>query len=95
MRPFSLTTLATFALVCMLSAQSPAPVVVPAAAPMVPSRALPAPSSNAESVPALLKMMQEMKAANEEMLRKQTATLEQIDALEKLSDQIRLNTRRS
>jgi hypothetical protein len=36
-----------------------------------------------------------MKAANEETLRKQAATLEQLDEMEKTADQIRTFSRRS
>ena len=39
-------------------------------------------------------MLQAMKAANEETLRKQAATLEQLDALEKEADQIKISTKR-
>ena len=42
----------------------------------------------------MLKALQEMKAANEETLRKQAATLEQLTELEKLADQIRIYTSR-
>ena len=40
-------------------------------------------------------MLQQVKAANEEILRKQAATLEQLDDLEKAADQIRIFTGRS
>ena len=40
-------------------------------------------------------MLQEMKAANEEALRKQTETLRQLEELESLASQIKLSTRRS
>lgn len=39
-------------------------------------------------------MLEEMKAANEETLRKQAATLEQLDELEKTADQLRVYTKR-
>ena len=40
-------------------------------------------------------MLQEMKAANEETLRKQAATLEELDELAKAADQIRIFSKRS
>ena len=92
MRLCLLSILASLALVCVLSAQSP--VVVPAAQPAVAAKPAPA-VSNASSNADLLKMLQEMKATNEETLRKQEAALQQLEELEKLSDQIRINTRRS
>lgn len=79
----------TLAMVCTLSAQSPAPVIVQAATPAAKSAAAPAPETSS-SLPTALKMLQAMKAANEETLRKQAATLEQLDALEKEADQIRV-----
>lgn len=92
MRPYTLSVLASLALVCMLSAQSPMPVTVPAANSAA-SKVMPTSSTNSNS--AILQMLQEMKSANEETLRKQAAALEQLDELEKLADQIRINTRRS
>ena len=94
MRAISLSILATFALVRLLPAQSPEPVIVQAATPAVTASQAPATSDNSGSVQAALKMLQEMKAANEETLRKQAATLEQLDELEKAADQLRVYTRR-
>ncbi|HEY2615173.1 MAG TPA: hypothetical protein VGI42_05650 [Chthoniobacterales bacterium] len=42
-----------------------------------------------------MKLLQEMKTANEELLSKQATTLEQLDELEKAADQIRIYTKRS
>lgn len=86
--------LVAFALACLLPAQSPVPVVVQAATPTVASKTSP-PAANADSAQAVLKMLQEMKAANEETLRKQAATLAHLDEMEKLADQIRITTKRS
>jgi len=95
MRAITLSILATFALAGILPAQSPLPVIVPAATPAVTSSQAPAAPENSVSIQATLKMLQEMKAANEETLRKQAATLEQLDELEKVADQIRIYTKRS
>jgi hypothetical protein len=94
MRAPTLSILITFALACTLPAQSPIPVIVPAAAPVATLKT-PSTSSNADSAQAVLKMLQQMKAANEETLRKQAATLEQLDELEKAAEQIRIFTSRS
>jgi hypothetical protein len=91
MRTIALSVLATFALFGMLPAQSPMPVIVPAATPAVTLAQAPA---NSVSLQAALKLLQEMKAANEETLRKQAATLQQLDELEKAADQIKVFSKR-
>ena len=94
MRTTILATLVAFTLTGLLLAQSPKPMIVQAATPgAAPSRAPLAPESSL-SLQAALKELQEIKAANEETLRKQAATLEQLDALEKAADQIRIFSRR-
>ncbi len=95
MRALALSVLAIFALAVMLPAQSPIPVIVPAATPALKSSQVPAAPENAGSIQVALKMLQEMKAANEETLRKQAATLAQLDELEKEADQMRIFTKRS
>ena len=85
--------LITFALGCTLWAQSPAPVIVQAVtSPAVKSAAAPvaAVPEKSDSLQSALQMLQAIKAANEETLRKQAAMLEQLDALEKEADQIRV-----
>ena len=77
-----------------MPAQSPIPVIVPAATPAVKSAQAPAPSQTSDSAPAILTMLQEMKAANEETLRKQAATLQQLDELEKTAEQIKIYSKR-
>ena len=95
MRAIALSVLATFALFGMLPAQSPMPVIVPAATPAVTLAQAAAAPANSASLQAALKLLQEMKAANEETLRKQAATLEQLDELEKAADEIRIHTKRN
>jgi hypothetical protein len=94
MRAIALSVLATFALAGMLPAQSPMPVIVPAATPAVTLTQAPAAPENSVSIQAALKLLQEMKAANEETLRKQAATLEQLDELEKAAEQIKVFSKR-
>ena len=65
-------------------AQSPAPVVVPALSPAVDSVLL----------PLTIKMLQEMKAANEEMLKKQEAALQKLDELQKAADEVKIFSKR-
>lgn len=95
MRAIALSVLVAFALASMLPAQSPMPVIVPAATPGVTPSQAPATPENADSIQTVLKILQEMKAANEETLRKQAATLEQLDALEKAAEQVKIYTKRS
>lgn len=94
MRTVAFSMLVAFALTCVLPAQSPAPVVVAAATPAVTSTAPPT-APNADSAQSALKVLQEMKAANEATLRKQAAILAQLEEIEKLADQIRITTKRS
>jgi len=60
---------------------------------VAPSR-VPSAVDNTASVQGALKMLQEMKAANEETLKKQAAILQQLDELEKTADQIRIYSKR-
>ena len=88
--------LVTFALGCTLWAQSPAPMVVQAVTPAVKSAAAPvaAAPEKSDSLQSALQMLQAIKAANAETLQKQAATLEQLDALEKEADQLKVFTKR-
>jgi hypothetical protein len=95
MRAKTLCLLAIVALVTgVLSAQSPMPVIVPAMTPATTVKP-PAPSDNSGSLQTAVKLLQEMKTANEETLQKQTATLQQLDELEKAANEIRIYTKRS
>jgi len=95
MRATILSILVAFTLTGLLLAQSSKPVIIQAATPgAAPVRAPAAAPESSLSLQAALKELQEMKAANEETLRKQAATLEQLDALEKTAEQIRIYSRR-
>ncbi len=76
-------------------AQSPTPIVVQAASPAnVSSTAAPAPATDSDSLPLTIKTLQEMKAANEEMVKKQTATLQQLDDVQKAADELKIFSKR-
>ena len=94
MRAFALPLLAILALAGIMSAQSSKTVVVPAASPAVKTSQASAVSDNSASIQEMLKMLQEMKAANEETLRKQATTLQQLDDLEQAADQLKVYTKR-
>ena len=92
------TLIALTALVASLHAQTPVPIVVPAAAaagvpsqPQVRSAAAVDPNDPAK----VLQQLQQMKAANAETIRKQEAILQQLDELQKAAEQLRLLTSRS
>lgn len=78
-------------------AQSPAPVVVPPAPDSVPAASAPPahPSSTESDLNEEIELLQELKAKNEDALRKQQASLEVLDQLQKDADQIRIFTKRS
>jgi hypothetical protein len=90
----SLLTIAAFT--GILLAQSQNTVVVPAASPAAPIAAAQAPAAqtNSTAIQGALKMLQEMKATNEDTLRKQEATLEQLNEIEKEADQLRIYSKR-
>ena len=73
-------------------AQSPAPIVVQAASSNAASAATASPpvAQDSEALQAALKSLQEIKTANEETLKKQEATLQQLDELQKAADQVKI-----
>ena len=78
-----------------LTAQTPAPVVVQAAAPATaPLPQAAAPAGAAASGQAALQLLNSMKAANAEVLKKQEATLLQIEELQKAAEQIKIYSKR-
>ena len=94
MRAITLSLLAIATLAGMLPAQSQKTVIVQVATPAVTLPQAPAVPDNSGSIQGALKMLREMKAANEETLRKQAATLQQLDALEEAADQLKIYSKR-
>jgi len=91
-----LLLLATLAACAATHAQSPAPVVIQAMTPgqtTLPRAATAQPAATGDSG-AVLKVLLEMKAANEQVLQKQAATLQQLDDIEKAADQIKIYSKR-
>ena len=93
-----LATMSIFA----AEAQSPIPIIVPAISPAAnaaggsdldKSNAPPA-VQESQSFQAAIKMLQETKAANDEMLKKQEATLQQLGELQKAADQLKIFSKR-
>ena len=79
--------------VTCVQAQTPVPVVVPAtSAPAVQAQTAPAPAGGTQAV---MQTLQQMKATNAETLRRQQATLQQLDELEKAIEQIKIFSKRT
>jgi hypothetical protein len=93
MRTLLCSILSAAALVSIANAQSPKPVVVPAMTPASSSQSPPQASTPA-STETMLKALQAMKAANDEILKQQVATLEKLDEIEKAANDIRIYTKR-
>ncbi|HEX8897095.1 MAG TPA: hypothetical protein VF751_00230 [Chthoniobacterales bacterium] len=74
-------------------AQTPMPIVVPAMTPSTAQTPVTAAVATA-STQTTLKALQAMKAANDEILKQQTATLEKLDEIEKAANEIRIYTKR-
>ena len=69
------------------------PIVVPAMTPSTTQSPVAAAVTTA-STQTTLKALQAMKAANEEILKQQIATLEKLDEIEKAANEIRIYTKR-
>ena len=75
-------------------AQSPAPIIVQ------PASAIPATSTSSaaltaiSSVPEAIKLLEQIKAANDEVLAKQKAALERLEELQQSADQLRIFAKR-
>ncbi len=82
------------ALVSIANAQSPKPVVVPAMTPATTAQSSVTPALAAALTEPTLKALQEMKAANNEILKQQEATLQKLDEIEKAANEIRIYTKR-
>jgi hypothetical protein len=87
---FSMMAIATLA---TTDAQSPMPVVVPAMTP-APAQSPVAAAVTTASTQTTLKALQAIKAANDQLLKEQVATLEKLDEMEKAANEIRIYTKR-
>ena len=99
MRAQKLTLLAftlTLAFVASaLRAQSPTPIVVQAATATTATAPTPIPlAKDAEPNPVAMRMLQQMKAANEDVLKKQEATLQRLDEIQKAAEQLKIFSKR-
>ena len=94
MRTFILSIIACALALSGINAQSQTPIVVPA---MTPATTKQTPVTAAVATAATqttLKALQAMKAANDEILKQQKATLEKLDEIEKAANELRIYTKR-
>ena len=70
------------------------PIVVPAMTPATSAQSSAAAAATTASTQATLKALQAVKAANDEILKEQAATLEKLDELEKAANEIRIYSKR-
>jgi hypothetical protein len=95
MRTLFLSILAAAMVVSIAHAQSPMPVVVPAMTPATTAKSPVTAAVTTASTQATLNALQAIKAANEEILKQQAATLLKLDEIEKAAQEIRIYTKRS
>ena len=77
-----------------LRAQSPTPIIVQA---VTATTASPTPipaAKDSEPNPIAMRMLQQMKAANEDVLKKQEATLQRLDEIQKAAEQLKIFSKR-
>ena len=77
-----------------VKAQSPAPIIVQAASANPAAPKMSAPVAGVSSVPDAIKALEQVKAANDEVLAKQKAALERLDELQEAADQLRIFAKR-
>lgn len=94
MRGLILSILTAALLITTSDAQSPTPIVVPAMTPATTKQSPVTTAVTTASTQTTLKALQAMKAANEEILKQQAATLEKLDEMEKAANEIRIYTKR-
>jgi hypothetical protein len=80
-----------------VNAQSPTPIVVQAASAIAAtstSSKAAATAPDVHSIPDAIKLLEQIKAANDEVLAKQKAALERLDELQDAADQLRILAKR-
>jgi hypothetical protein len=97
MRP-KILSLFPLMLICVAAiAQSPTPIVVQAASgtavTSTSSKAVAA-APDVHSIPDAIKLLEQIKAANDEVLAKQKASLERLDELQDAAEQLRIFAKR-
>src|SRR5690242_16769310 len=95
-RNLLIALIALYPLIPVVHGQSPAPIVVQAATPppQVSTTVASTAQQDSSSVQAAIRLLEEMKAKNEEILSKQQATLQQLDELQQAAEQLRIYAKR-
>ena len=94
MRTLIVSLIACALIASGINAQSPTPIVVPAMTP-APANQTPVPVAvTTASSQTAIKVLQAMKAANDEILSQQKAALEKLDEMEKAANELRIYTKR-
>ena len=75
-------------------AQSPEPIVVPAATDSTPAPENAQKDADDAAITATIALLQELKRQNDQTIKKQQAALEALDQLQKDADQIRIFSKR-
>ena len=75
-------------------AQSPTPVIVQAASAIPAKSNSSAPAAAVNSLGDAIKRLEQLKAANDDVLAKQKAALERLDELQEAADQLRIFSKR-
>ena len=94
MRIFLLSLFAGAVLFSSAGAQTPAPIVVQAVTPPPSKQSAVVAGVTTPATQTTLKALQAMKAANDEILAQQKATLEKLDEMEKAANEIRIYSKR-
>jgi hypothetical protein len=95
MRPLIVSVIGLTLAISAINAQSPTPIIIPAMTPATTTNQSPVTAAvSTATSQATLKTLQALKAANEEILKQQKATLEKLDEVEKVANEIRIYTKR-
>ena len=93
MRTLICSIIATVILASTSDAQTPMPIIVPAMTPAA-AQSPAAAAVTTAATQTTLKALQAIKAANDEILKQQAATLQKLDEIEKAANEIRVYSKR-
>ncbi len=96
LRILLLLLFANYPLITTVRGQSPAPIIVQAMSPdaQVTATAPPTAAQVSGSPESAIKLLEEIKAKNAEILSKQEATLQQLDELQQNAEQLKIYAKR-
>lgn len=89
--------LVVLAITGIAKSQSPAPIIVQpanAATTSTSSKTAAVAAAEAQSIPMAIKLLEQIKAANDEVLAKQKSALEKLDELQESADQLQIFAKR-